>query len=136
MATVALRPVHGGLFRLDAEGGVHLLGGYSPSSDKHHFPLLPACPYTGATDVEAVELSRHGTLWGWTAVTATPPGYTGDVPFGFGVVELPEGLRVVTRIMESDPGMLEFGAPMRIVACPVHTDDDGATVVTYAFEQA
>ena len=38
-----------------------------------------------------------------------PPGYTGEVPFGFGVVELPEGLRVITRLTESRPGKAPFG---------------------------
>jgi uncharacterized OB-fold protein len=126
--------VHGALFRFDDDGGIRLLGGFSPSSGKHHFPLLPACPYTGADDVEPVELSDHGTLWGWTAVTAAPPGYEGDVPFGFGVVELPEGLRVITRITEADPGRLEFGMPMHLVVATLHTDDDGTQVVTYAFQ--
>ena len=34
---------------------------------------------------------------------APPPGYLGEVPFGFGVVELDEGLRVLGRLTESDP---------------------------------
>lgn len=131
--TATARPVHVALFRLGADGEIRLLGGFSPSSAKFHFPLLPACPYTGAEDVEPVDLSDHGTLWGWTAVTAAPPGYSGDVPFGFGVVELPEGLRVITRLTEADPARLEFGMPMRLVVAPLHTDDDGAQVVTYAF---
>ncbi|MEX0663940.1 MAG: OB-fold domain-containing protein [Acidimicrobiia bacterium] len=132
--STATRAVHDALFRLDDDGAIKLLGGFSPSSGKHHFPLLPACPYTGADDVQPVDLSDHGTLWGWTAVTTAPPGYEGDVPFGFGVVELPEGLRVITRITESDPARLEFGMPMHLVVAPLNTDADGTQVVTYAFE--
>ena len=131
--TTATRSVHDALFRLGDDGEIRLLGGFSPSSGKHHFPLLPACPYTGADDVQPVELSAHGTLWGWTAVTTAPPGYSGEIPFGFGVVELPEGLRVLTRITESDPSKLEFGMEMQLVVAPLHTDDDGTQVVTYAF---
>jgi uncharacterized OB-fold protein len=55
------------------------------------------------------------------------------VPYGFGVVELVEGLRVVTRLTEADPDRLRFGQPMRLVADPLHVDDDGATVLTWAF---
>lgn len=127
------RFVHDGLFRIDGDGSVHLLGGFSPSSGHYHFPRLPACPYTGADDVVGVDLSDHGTLWGWTAVTAPPPGYQGDVPFGFGIVALPEGLRVITRLTEADPSRLEHGLPMRLVAVPLHTDDDGTEVLSYAF---
>jgi uncharacterized OB-fold protein len=126
--------VHDGLFRVDDEGSVRLLGGYSPSSGHHHFPRLPACPYSGAEDVQPVELPDHGTLWGWTAVTAPPPGYEGEVPFGFGVVELTNGLRVIARLTESNPSRLAFGMEMRLVVERLHTDDDGTDVLTYAFE--
>ncbi len=129
----ATRSVHDELFRVGEDGAIRLLGGYSPTSGRYHFPLLPACPYTGADDVQPVELSDRGTLWGWTAVTAPPPGYHGEVPFGFGVVELTDGLRVITRLTEADPSRLEFGMAMQLVVAPLHTADDGTEVITYAF---
>jgi uncharacterized protein len=129
----ATRPLHDGLFREQGDGSIVLIGGYSPSSGRTHFPRLPACPYTGADDVEEVELPTQGTLWGWTAVTARPPGYDGEMPFGFGIVELTDGLRVITRLTESDPGALSFGQPMGLVAETLQTDDDGTAVITYAF---
>jgi uncharacterized OB-fold protein len=55
------------------------------------------------------------------------------VPFGFGVVELPEGVRVVTRLTEADPAELTFGMPVHLVVDELHADDDGNTVVSYAF---
>ena len=122
-------PIHDGLFELHDDGSIDLVGGYSPTSRRYHFPLLDTCPYTGATDVEPVTLSRDGTLWAWTAVTAAPPGYDGPVPYGFGVVELArEGLRVVTRLQESDPARLTFGQPMTLVA-----EELPGSVVTWAF---
>jgi uncharacterized OB-fold protein len=127
------RAVAPDLFDLDDDGRLTLLGGYSPSSGLHHFPRFSICPYTGADDVEPARLADHGTLWAWTAVTAAPPGYAGPVPFGFGVVELTEGLRVVTRITESDPSALEQGMAMHLVADVVAVDDDGTEVVAWAF---
>ena len=128
------RPVTDGLFTTGADGSITLLGGYSPTSAKFHFPRLPACPYTGADDVEAVALSSDATLWGWTAVTAPPPGYEGVIPYGFGVVELVhERLRVVTRLTEPDPAKLSFGQPMHLVPDVLHTAEGGIDVVTYAF---
>ncbi|HEX6312338.1 MAG TPA: Zn-ribbon domain-containing OB-fold protein [Acidimicrobiia bacterium] len=124
-------PVREGLF----DDG-HLLGGCCAACARHHFPSSARCPYCGSPDVTRVQLADHGTLWGWTAVTTPPPGYRGEVPFGFGVVELPEGLRLVTRLTEADPGRLTFGMPMRLVIDPLHTDDDGNRVATYAFAPA
>ena len=127
------RAISDGLFELHDDGTIALVGGYSPTSRRFHFPRLDSCPYSGATDVETVTLSTEGTLWAWTAVTAAPPGYTGGVPFGFGVVELThEQLRVITRLTEPDPANLEYGQSMRLVADTL-PGEDGA-VVTWAFE--
>ncbi len=81
-------------------------------------------------------LSEGGALWAWTAVNAAPPGYPGGVPFGFGVVELPEGIRVITRLTEADPARLRRGQAMRLEIVPLHQGDDGRPVVTYAFAPA
>jgi uncharacterized OB-fold protein len=126
--------ISSGLFELHDDGTIALVGGYSPTSGLHHFPSLDTCPYTGATDIETITLSSEATLWAWTAVTAAPPGYTGPVPFGFGVVELErEHLRVITRLTEADPTQLAFGQPMRLVAETL-PGDNGEPVVTWAFE--
>ena len=50
--------------------------------------------------MEPIDLPRTGTVWLHTTVNLPPPGYTGSVPFGLGIVEL-DGtplLRVVTRL--------------------------------------
>jgi uncharacterized OB-fold protein len=55
------------------------------------------------------------------------------VPFGVGVVELPEGVRVITRLTESDPAALVEGQTMELRIVPLHRDEDGNDVVTYAY---
>jgi len=118
------------LFRVEGEDLV-LLGGRSRSSGLHHFPRSDVCPYTGADDVETVELPRSGSLWLWTSVTSAPPGYDGPVPYGFGVVEL-DGidLRVIGRLTEADPNALREGQPVRVVA------ERFGDVTTWAFAPA
>jgi uncharacterized OB-fold protein len=125
-------PVLAGLFAQGADGP-HLIGGRCRQCERHHFPQHALCPYCSADAVEEARLSSEGTLWAWTSVHAPPPGYRGEVPFGFGVVELPEGVRVITRLTEIDPDELDFGQRMRLTVVPLHEDDDGRTVVTYAF---
>ena len=122
--------VRDGLFT-DPDSGAGLpalLGSRCGACGSVHFPRTDGCTYCAAEDPEPVELSRSGTLWAWTAVTAPPPGYAGDIPYGVGVVELPEGVRVITRLTESDPAALVEGQPMELRIVPLHRD-----VVTYAF---
>jgi hypothetical protein len=125
--------VHDGLFGEDAEGNAFLVGGRCEACGRVQFPLASTCPACGADAIVEVQLSDHGTLWGWTAVTAPPPGSLGEVPYGFGVVELPEGLRIITRLEESDPARLVFGMRMQLVVVELGPDEDGVTVVTYSF---
>jgi uncharacterized OB-fold protein len=123
-------PVHEGLF---TDAG--LSGGACRACSRRHFPLGDRCPWCGKPDVGPVTLSRDATLWAWTAVTAPPPGYEGEVPYGFGVVELPaDGLRVVTRLTEADPAALHEGQPMRFTVVPLGGAAGDTT--TYAFAPA
>jgi uncharacterized protein len=101
-------------------GDEGLFGGHCGACDRRHFPRSDICPWCGAQDPAGVVLSRRGRLWSWTAVTAPPPGYGGPVPFGFGVVELPDdGLRVVTRLTVNDPAALREGQPVEYVVVDV-----------------
>ncbi len=105
-------PVDPHALRID-EDGPTLLGGFSKTSGFAHFPRAEACPFTGADDVEAIDLPRTGTVWLHTTVNVPPPGYSGPTPYGLGIVEL-DGtplLRVVTRL--SGDGVAT-GSPVRL----------------------
>jgi uncharacterized OB-fold protein len=97
------------------------------------FPRLSTCPYCAGRTTEPVTLAGPGRLWAWTAVTAAPPGSRGGVPYGFGIVELDEGVRVVTRLTEPDPAALARGQAMVLEIVTLDADDDGTEVRTYAF---
>jgi len=127
VASTEAIPVHEGLF-----SAVGLIGGACAACGRRHFPTAPVCPWCGHDAVTEVVLSTEATLWAWTAVTAPPPGYVGEVPYGFGVVELPaDNLRVVTRLTEADPARLRAGMPMRFTVVAL---SEGTT--TWGFEPA
>ena len=127
------RPIAPGLFVEDADGP-RLLAGGCPACARLHFPVGPACPYCAAEGCAETRVGPAGRLWLYTAVSTRPPGYGGEVPYGFGVVELPEGLRVIGRLTEARLERLRPGMPMRLVVAPLYTDAAGTTVVSYAFE--
>lgn len=121
-------------------GPLRLVAGVCASCGAVQFPRPVACAQCGGSIDERHLDGEGATLWGWTSVQAAPPGYTGPVPYGFGVVELVEGVRIVTRLTESDPSRLSFGQPMRLVADVVDVDTDadpdGVEVVAWAFAPA
>jgi len=109
----------------------HLLGGRCGACDRCHFPAAEICPYCAAADCVVVPLSRHGRLDLYTTVTNRPPGYDGPLPYGFGVVELPEGIRLITRLRLDD--QLQRGSSVALVVDNVAAADSGTMKTTYAF---
>jgi uncharacterized OB-fold protein len=85
-------------------------------------------------------LPRRGTLVAWTT-QAFPPivPYAGDEtgasfePFGVGLVQLDDVVRVDVRLTESDPAKLDFGMAVELRIIPFYTDEDGTEILTFAF---
>jgi uncharacterized OB-fold protein len=127
------RPIAAGLFDI-VDGIAHLRASRCDACAHLQFPACDTCPYCGSATSTPTFVGPGGTLRLFTAVSARPPGYRGPLPFGFGVVELDgAGLQVITRLTEPDPDRLHVGQHVRLVLEPLCTDDDGTTVVTYAF---
>jgi uncharacterized protein len=121
------------LSSIDPEGDAHLIGGRCADCRQLHFPASDGCPYCSGERVSTVPLSNRGTLYLHTAVERPPPGYGGRTPYGLGVVELPEGIRIITRLTEGRPERLMDGAPMCLVLEDLSVDESGRTVVGWAF---
>lgn len=83
-----------------------------------------------------IALADHGTLWTYTVVRHRPPGdYRGPepfAPFGLGLVELPDGLRVLSPI-DCPLDQLRVGLPLQFKA-GLRLDTDGRETVTFSFE--
>ena len=128
----AARPIASDLFTGDADPP-RLRAARCAACTKLHFPAGAVCPYCGGDACVATPVGPAGRLWLYTAVLTAPPGYRGPIPYGFGVVELEDGLRVVTRLTELRLDRLRPGLPVRLVVEPLFVDDDGRPVLSYAF---
>jgi len=104
------------------------------------FPAQPRCPRCSVGEMAELALPRRGTLVAWTT-QGFPPGapYKGPVgkdfvPFGVGLVQLDDVIRVEGRLTENDPAKLEFGMEVELTMVPFATDADGDELVTFAFQ--
>jgi uncharacterized OB-fold protein len=121
-----------------------LIGSRCGKCDATTFPVQQWCPRCSAEDMSEVTLPRRGTLVAWTT-QGFPPGapYAGPtgkdfVPFGVGLVQLGLGaeavIRVEGRLTENDPAKLQFGQEVELTMVPLITDDEGAEIITFAFQ--
>jgi uncharacterized OB-fold protein len=85
-------------------------------------------------------LPRRGTLVAWTTqgfVPKLPYAGADDAksfePFGVGLVQLGDVVRVEARLTEDDPSKLAFGVEVELTMVPFYVDEDGTEIVTWAF---
>ena len=90
------------------------------------------CHKRGLSDVK---LSREGKIATFSVVMQQPGGgfYKGPIPFSFGCVDLPEGLRIETLFSTEDFNELEIGKDVELVIEKLCDDDDGNEVLTFKF---
>ncbi len=118
---------------------VRLKGSRCRSCGETFFGHRYSCEYCQSSDMEDIVLSKRGKLFSYTVARYRPPGdYKGQdnpfKPFGIGLVELPEGLKIFTRLTDCDVDSLKVGMDVELVANPLYRDEDGYEVVIYEFK--
>ena len=118
----------------------HLIGSRCADCSATTFPAQSHCPRCGHTNMEELPLPRRGTLVAWTTQGFAPVyPYAGDptgesfTPYGIGLVQLDDVVRVEAKLTESDPAKLEFGMEVELAIVPFYVDDEGNEIMTFAF---
>jgi uncharacterized OB-fold protein len=102
----------------------HLLVQQCVDCKQLRHPPGPGCPYCHSLDWEATEVSGRGLLHSYGVVHyPQPPGFEG--PAVVVVVELDEGIRIVSNVECDDPDTLRIGEPLEVFFL---TQDEGWTV--------
>jgi uncharacterized OB-fold protein len=120
-----------------------LLGSRCNECGATTWPKQARCPRCSSADMSEHRLPRRGTLVAWTTQGFVPKlPYAGREtaetfePFGVGLVQLGDEVRVEARLTEHDPSKLRFGMDVELVFVPFFVDGDGAQVMTWAFAPA
>jgi uncharacterized OB-fold protein len=117
-----------------------LLGGKCRDCGAITFPVQARCPRCGTETMAEIPLPTRGTLVSWTTQEFPPSvPYMGDStgksfePYGVGLVQLDDVVRVESRLTECDPQKLDFGMDVALRIVPFYVDDEGNEIMTFAF---
>ena len=73
------------------------------------------CAHCWSTEVEWVEVSGRGTVWTYTVTYQNrTPGFAEEVPYVLALVELAEGVKLFTNIVECRPQEVRIGMPVEV----------------------
>jgi uncharacterized OB-fold protein len=122
--------VEAGLFSVDPPA---LLGGRCERCGAMRFPHRNVCAVCQATNVSLAPLSTTGTVYTFTIVRNKPPGYVGDVPYAYGLVDLPDGLRVISTIAADDVEKIAIGDAVEFELLPIGSGEQAA--LSYCFRR-
>ena len=89
------------------------------------FPPSALCPRCLSERHEWAALSGRGRVWSWVVFhQAYYPGYADDVPYNTAIVELEEGPRMMTNVVDVDqtPEALQLDMALEVKFDPVSED--------------
>jgi uncharacterized OB-fold protein len=96
-------------------------------SDCGHVRMPPAvlCPKCLSENNEWVKLSGRGKIWSYVVFHhAYYPGYDDDVPYNTAIIELEEGPRMHTNVVQCENDDLYIGMPVEVLFEPMEDDED------------
>ena len=80
----------------------------------HHYPR-PFCPHCWSPDVEWEQASGRGVVYTYSTVHVNDlPPFAEKVPYTVAIVELDEGPRVMTNLVDVDDVELRIGMPVEV----------------------
>jgi uncharacterized protein len=97
-----------------------------------------SCGNCANEEMGEIILGDKGKLWTYTIIRNRPPGdYKGPepfVPFAEGLIELPEGIRVLSPLTGCDNDAIKIGTEWRLLVDVLYVDDGGNEVMSFKFK--
>ena len=85
------------------------------SCGKHQFYPRGVCSHCLSSDLEWHEASGKGTVYSFSVNHRAPhPGFSDEIPFVLAIVELEEGPRMMTNIVECNPDSVKIGMAVEV----------------------
>lgn len=119
------------------DGRPRLIGSRCGNCGEVFFPKKSNgwCVHCQRRTLEEVLLSPRGRIAAITVVEQQPAGgfYHGPVPYAYGLVDMPEGIRVTSLITADNLGAIKVGSEAELIIRPLYEDQEGHEVITFMF---
>jgi uncharacterized OB-fold protein len=126
---------------LDDLNAVHLKGTKCNDCGEVFMGRVIGCAHCGSENMKETVFDDHGTLYTYSVIQYPPPGdYKGPkdpfIPFVEGLVELPDGIRIVAPVLECDPKKAKINMAVKLKVYDFFKDEEDDDVVAFCFVPA
>lgn len=80
----------------------------------HVFYPRAVCPHCLSAELDWVEASGRGRVHSFTVVHRAPADYREEVPYVVALVDLDEGVRMMTRLLDVEPAAVDVGMAVEV----------------------
>lgn len=111
-----------------------LLGMKCDTCGSIRFPLGNVCPNCRRLGkIKPIQLSGKGKVYSYTVIRSAPEGFEVFTPYAIAVVELEEGVRITSQVVDCKPEDVQIGMPVE--ACFRKIREEGKEgVICYGFK--
>jgi len=100
---------------------------------KVFFPPRLICSGCKTREFEKVNLSDQGKIVTFTTIRVAPEQFNEQVPYSVAIVELNEGVRITTQVVDCKPEDVAIGKPVKIVFRKIQ--EEGKTgIICYGYK--
>jgi uncharacterized OB-fold protein len=130
------RPMEPELWTLSGSR-LKLLAHQCTSCGELFFPRRKAlhCAHCFKNNLDEVALGPEGKIVSFSKVIVPPSGgyYRGIVPYAYGCIDLPEGIRIKGLIAQDDIDHIKVGSEVELATEVLYESDEGLPIETFVF---
>jgi len=112
----------------------NLKGNYCKTCGRIFFParkICPSCRRKG--ELVDMEMPKEGTIYSFTRVHTGPVGFKHEAPYFIAIIELTNGARILSQIVDSEPEKVRIGAKVKNVFRKI-VEPDKHGVISYGYK--
>jgi len=103
------------------------------SCGKIFFPPRLVCSKCKSRDFEAVRLNEKGKIITFTTIRVAPDQFNTQVPYSVAIVELADGVRITTQVVDCKPEDMAIGKSVKLVFRKIQQEGH-AGVIGYGYK--
>lgn len=100
---------------------------------KLFFPPRLICDKCKSREFETISLKREGVVKTYTIINVAPSQFVDQAPYAIGVVELKDGVSILSQIVDCEFEDMKIGMPVRLEFRKVSEDGKGG-IIHYGYK--
>ncbi|HIH19935.1 TPA: Zn-ribbon domain-containing OB-fold protein [Candidatus Micrarchaeota archaeon] len=112
----------------------NLIGSICENCKKEFFPQRVICPNCRRKGhLVPKKMPDEGKIYSFTEVHAAAKGFENETPYMLAIIELTNGVRILSHIVDSPGEKINFGIPVKAVFRKIFSDGDEG-IIAYGFK--